>query len=41
LKETATPKYPNYKPAVKLGAYFEAYDAPATYSPPTPNPARI
>lgn len=29
LKEIAIPKYPNYKPAVKLGAYFEVYAAPA------------
>ena len=29
LKEIAIPKYPNYNPAVKLGAYFEVYAAPA------------
>lgn len=28
--ETAIPKYPNYNPAVKLGAYLEVYAAPAT-----------
>ena len=30
LRETAIPKYPNYKPAVKLGAYLAVYEAPAT-----------
>jgi len=41
LRETAIPKYPNYKPAVKLGAYLEVYAAPATKRPPIPNPAHI
>lgn len=39
--EKATPKYPNYNPAVKLGAYLDTYAAPATMRPPNPNPAKI
>ncbi len=41
LAEKATPKYPNYNPAVKLGAYLAVYAAPATVRPPNPNPAKI
>jgi len=39
--ENATPKYPYYNPAVKLGAYLAVYAAPATQRPPNPNPAQI
>jgi len=39
--EKATPKYPYYNPAVKLGAYLAVYAAPATVRPPNPNPAQI
>jgi len=39
--EKATPKYPYYIPAVKLGAYLAVYAAPAVKRPPNPNPANI